>query len=119
MSADIEKMYRRILISEENRSLQTISWRSQPSDKLKEYCLNTITYGTTPASYLATTCLEKLAHEYEKKAPFAAQAIKSDFYMDDLLTGTNKLEDTINLREKVINILSSAGFVNNEIKLNV
>jgi len=84
---------------------------TQPSDKLKEYCLNTITYGTTPASYLAFTCLEKLAHEHEKKDPFAAQAIKSDFYMDDLLTGTNTLEDAIKLREKLINILSSAGFV--------
>lgn len=111
MSADIEKMYRQILISEENRSLQTILWRSQPSDKLKEYCLNTITYGTTPASYLATACLEKLAQEYEEKAPFAAQAIKSDLYMDDLLTGANTIEDAINLRENVINIMSSAGFI--------
>lgn len=84
MSADIEKIYHQILISEENRSLQTILWRSQPRDKLKEYCLNTITYGITPASYLATSCLEKLAHEYEEKAPFPDQVIKSDFYMDDL-----------------------------------
>lgn len=79
MSADIEKIYRQILISEENRSLQTILWRSQPRDKLKEYCLNTITYGTTPASYLATACLEKLAHEYEEKAPFVAQVISQIF----------------------------------------
>lgn len=111
MSADIEKMYRQILISEENRSLQTILWRSQPSDKLKEYCLNTITYGTKPASYLATACLEKLAYEHEEKAPFGAQAIMSDFYMDDLLTGANTIEDAINLREKIMNILGSAGFV--------
>lgn len=111
MSADIEKMYRQILISEENRSLQTILWRSQPSDKLKEYCLNTITYGTSPASYLATACLEKLAQECEEKAPLASQAIKSDFYMDDLLTGANTIADAVNLREKVINTMNSAGFV--------
>lgn len=113
VSSDINKRRKQVITNAQSL------WRSQPSDKLKEYCLNTITYGTTPASYLTTTCLEKLAHEYEKKAQFAAQAIKSDFYMDDLLTGTNKLEDAINLREKVINILNSAGFINNEIKLNV
>ncbi|XP_050064174.1 uncharacterized protein LOC126553022 [Aphis gossypii] len=111
MPADIEKMYRQILISEENRSLQTILWRSQPSDKLKEYCLNTITYGTSPASYLATACLEKLAQECEEKAPLASRAIKSDFYMDDLLTGANTIADAVNLREEVINTMNSAGFV--------
>lgn len=31
--------------------------------------------------------------------------------MDDLLTGTNTIEDAIHLREKIINILSSAEFV--------
>jgi len=55
-----------------------------------------------PTSYLATVCLKKLAQEYEEKAPFAAQAIKSDFYMDDFLSGANTIEDAINLREKVI-----------------
>jgi len=60
---------------------------------------------------LATACLEKLAQECEEKTSLASRAIKSDFYMDDLLTGANTIADAVNLREEVINTMNSAGFV--------
>ncbi|GFW33680.1 uncharacterized protein TNCV_2212121 [Trichonephila clavipes] len=44
-AADIEKMYRQILISDEDCKYQRIVWRATPSDSLKSFELQTITYG--------------------------------------------------------------------------
>lgn len=53
LCADIEKMYRQVLIQDNQKHLQCICWRSSPYDSLKTYTLNTVTYGTTSAPFLA------------------------------------------------------------------
>lgn len=53
MSADVEKMYRQVLIHPDDRRFQRILWRSSDNDSAAEYHLNTITYGTSAAPFLA------------------------------------------------------------------
>ncbi|XP_050534989.1 uncharacterized protein LOC126902010 [Daktulosphaira vitifoliae] len=109
-SSDITKMYRQIIVAEQDRKWQKILWRSKPSEKIEEYHLNTLTYGTSHASYVATACLEKLANENENKYPLASLAIKEDFYMDDYLGGGNSIAEALMLRNDIIKIMNSAGF---------
>ncbi|XP_022182788.1 uncharacterized protein LOC111042467 [Myzus persicae] len=109
LSADIKQMYRQIWVSEKDKNLQKILWRFKPDDEIKEYRLKTVTYGTKPASYIATGCLKKLSDEYKTQYPVASEVIAADFYMDDLLSGANSLEETITLRNNLITILHSAG----------
>ncbi|GBP12586.1 hypothetical protein EVAR_10249_1 [Eumeta japonica] len=47
-------MYRQIEVNESQRPLQQILWRFDPSKPLKSYTLNTVTYGTASAPFLAT-----------------------------------------------------------------
>ncbi|XP_050540356.1 uncharacterized protein LOC126904996 [Daktulosphaira vitifoliae] len=110
LSADIAKMYRQIWVAKKDRVLQKIFWRSQPHEELKEYCLSTVTYGTTSAPYIATACLKKLADENCTKYPSASKAISTDFYVDDYLGGANTIEEAITLRDQIIKITDSAGF---------
>ncbi|XP_050547126.1 uncharacterized protein LOC126908854 [Daktulosphaira vitifoliae] len=58
LSADCEKMYRQIWVSKDHQDLQRILWKSQPDQPIEEFRLKTVTYGTSPASYLATGCLQ-------------------------------------------------------------
>ncbi|XP_030758319.1 uncharacterized protein LOC115884018 [Sitophilus oryzae] len=111
ISGDIEKMYRQVLIKENQRDLQRILWRFDTSDPIGVYRLNTITYGTGPAAYLAVRCLTQLAHDYVDVYPIASQVILRDFYMDDLLTGSDTIQDAIRLRKEIDTILRSAGFI--------
>ncbi|XP_015373225.1 PREDICTED: uncharacterized protein LOC107168354 [Diuraphis noxia] len=92
ISADAEKMYRQVAIANEDCDMQRILWRSTPSQQLESYRLLTVTYGTTPASFLATQCLVVLADQYQTEFPDAFKAIKNDFYMDDLMTGGESKE---------------------------
>ncbi|GJQ86566.1 hypothetical protein Trydic_g15641 [Trypoxylus dichotomus] len=59
--------------------------------------LNTVTYGTTSAPYLAERSLQQVAHENIEKFSAASRVILEDFYVDDLLTGTDNVEEAIHL----------------------
>lgn len=108
ITADVEKMFRQIKVAREDWSLQQILWRSNPKELLRTYNLTTITYGTTPASFLSTYCLITLAEEFKQSHPKASKAIMEDFYMDDLITGTETEEECSQLQRDICMILDSA-----------
>ena len=109
-TADIAKMYRQILIHPQDRDLQRILWRYSPDDPVQEYQLNTVTYGTSAAPYLATRCLKKLAEDNQTEFPRAAQALSQEFYVDDLLSGATTLNEAIQLQQQLTTLLETAGF---------
>ncbi|XP_008189612.1 uncharacterized protein LOC103311696 [Acyrthosiphon pisum] len=81
ITADIEKMFRQIMITPEYCHLQRILWRANP-----------IT----------------LAEEIEKENPKVAEVINRDFYMDDLMTGCDTVEECMQLQRHITVILESA-----------
>lgn len=108
MTADIEKMFRQIMVAPEDQELQRIVWRSRPDEALQLYRLTTVTYGTTAASFMATNCLVSLAEESRESQPEASKIIRRDFYMDDLMTGANTIEECCHLQQIINQILESA-----------
>ncbi|XP_068896106.1 uncharacterized protein [Tenebrio molitor] len=110
LSSDIAKMFRQILMQESHRDYQRILWRDDQSKPLEMYRLKTVTYGTACAPFLAVRSLQQLAHENIQKYPLASKIILRDFYMDDLLTGTNSLNEAIQIRDEITSILKGGGF---------
>lgn len=109
ITADIEKMFRQLLVRESDQHLQSIIWRESPYEPLQEYLLKTVTYGTKAAPYLAMRTLRQLAKDDALKYPLAAAALQNNFYTDDLLTGENTIEATKELQNQLIESLKSAG----------
>ncbi|XP_066141168.1 uncharacterized protein [Euwallacea fornicatus] len=107
---DITKMYRQILVDEHERDLQRIVWRDTPNEEVRHYQLNTVTYGTASASYLATRCLIKISQDVAEQWPRESETIASDFYVDDLLTGSSDLDSLKRLGENIRRILAKYGF---------
>lgn len=111
MTADITKMYRQVMIDENQRDFQMIIWRRSQDEPLQIYRLNTVTYGTASAPFLAIRCLKQLSEIHAKSHPLGSKAVADDFYVDDLLSGADTLEELKSLRQEIILILESAGFV--------
>lgn len=109
LTADIEKMYRQILVHPDDRHFQKIIWRNDKSQSLKIYVLNTVTYGTKSASFSAARTLKRLASDTRDKFPRAAEALSEDFYMDDLITGTDSHDEAIILRDELLEATKQAG----------
>ncbi|KAK7575924.1 hypothetical protein V9T40_012210 [Parthenolecanium corni] len=108
--ADISKMYRQIKVHPEDWPLQSILWRDHPSQPIQVYELTTVTYGTAPASYIATKCLQIVAQQVQESNPDVARAISSEFYMDDLLTGAETVEEAIAKRQIIQSTLDNVHF---------
>ncbi|XP_035206618.1 uncharacterized protein LOC118181557 [Stegodyphus dumicola] len=108
-STDITKMYRQILVEETDRELQRILWKSSSCSPAEIYRLRTITYGTTCAPYLLTRTLEALAEEEQEYFPRASAVLLTDVYVDDILSGSKNLGDTISLQFELINLLNKGG----------
>lgn len=89
VTADIAKMYRQVNIVPEQQNLQRILWRQMGDEQIRQYRLNTVTYGTASASFLATRCLKQVALEIENENPDVSSVILRDFYVDDLITGAS------------------------------
>lgn len=87
-----------------------ILWRNNPNETIKIFKLNTVTYGTASAPYLATRVLSQLASDEENSFPHAAQVLRRDFYVDDVLTGEETFEKALALRDDLMSLLNKGGF---------
>lgn len=67
--------------------------------------LKTVTYGTVSTPFLVTRCLKQLGLVAKSTYPNASRAIIKDFYVDDLLTGVNSVEEIIILYNQINEIM--------------
>ncbi|RLU27172.1 hypothetical protein DMN91_000971 [Ooceraea biroi] len=110
ITADIVKMYRQILIDPSQACLQRVLWRSNIEFPVEVYELTTVTYGTASASYLATRCLKHLADQHEARYPTGSDRVKRDFYVDDLLTRADTLDEVRLIGDEVVELLRLGAF---------
>ncbi|XP_037932602.1 uncharacterized protein LOC119667384 [Teleopsis dalmanni] len=103
-------MYRQILIHHDDRDLQRILRRNDQKKPIKEYNLNTITYGTASAPYLAIKTLFKLAEDERINYPLASETLNEKFYVDDCLGGANTIKECKQVQEELIQLLRKGGF---------
>ncbi|XP_055604005.1 uncharacterized protein LOC129752246 [Uranotaenia lowii] len=108
--ADIKQMYRQILVHEDDTPLQRIVWRASPDAPMWTYELKTVTYGTASAPYLATRVLQQLADDECDQFPEAARVLKRDFYVDDLFSGADSVDEAVHLRKQLHALLIKGGF---------
>ncbi|GFU88884.1 uncharacterized protein TNCV_4445591 [Trichonephila clavipes] len=108
-TTDIEKMFRMINIHPEQTCLQRILWKKGIGEPIKTYELTTVTYGTVSAPYLATRTLKQLAMDEANNFPLAAPVLLSDCYMDDILSGSESIEEVIELQHQLIEMFKTAG----------
>ncbi|XP_059047425.1 uncharacterized protein LOC131842876 [Achroia grisella] len=109
-TADCEKMYRMVMLQEDQQHLQKIVWRDQLMKPLEEYQLCTVTYGTKAAPYLAMRTIKQLASDDAQKYPLAGKILENDLFVDDLVSGAHTIEQAKNIQAEVIDMLKGAGF---------
>lgn len=116
ITADIEKMFRQVLVTPEHRDYQRIIWRESPADDIRVYRLKTITYGMACSPYNAVRTLQQCAYDNygevpdKRQAALARDAIQSSFYVDDFLTSCESVTEAVELARNVDIILSAGKF---------
>ncbi|XP_055549852.1 uncharacterized protein LOC129732734 [Wyeomyia smithii] len=108
--ADIEKMYRQVLINPDDMPLQRIVWRSSTSEPILTYELATVTYGLGPSYFLATRTLQQLAEDEGQSYPLGEAALRKSFYVDDFIGRANSISEATRLRDELTELLGKGGF---------
>lgn len=109
LTADIEKMYRQVLVHPDDRRFQRVFWLNEEG-RIVVYELNTVTFGVAAAPFLAIRTLHQLAEDEKETYPRAAAILQRDLYVDDLLTGADSVEEILGIRDEIISLLRRGGF---------
>ena len=109
-TADIAKMYRQIQIHPSERKFQHILWREAENKPIDEFELNTVTYGTACAPYLAVKCLQTLAQENLPKYPIGAAVALENFYVDDAMHSVETVDEAVTTQIQLRELCTSGGF---------
>ncbi|XP_059045792.1 uncharacterized protein LOC131841489 [Achroia grisella] len=109
LTADIIKMYRMIKIAEEDNDYQRIVWRENINDEIKDYKLLTVTFGTSSAPF-SVRALNQVAYDEGERYPLAAARVAKEFYMDDLMTGGETVQECLQIYHEMNELLMKAGF---------
>ncbi|XP_062713718.1 uncharacterized protein LOC134290572 [Aedes albopictus] len=109
-TADITKMYRQVRVHPDQTSVQRIFWRSNPTERLRVLELQTVTYGTAAAPFLATQSLVQLCEDQGPEFPLAARIVVEDCYVDDVISGTDTIEEAVESCHQLQALLGKGGF---------
>ncbi|XP_071581100.1 uncharacterized protein [Temnothorax nylanderi] len=110
MAADIEKMYRQILVHEEDRDLQRIVWRKEPDGEILDLRLNTVTYGQACAPFLALSSLRQLARDEQARFPKGVSVLLEDSYMDEFYFGADTKAEALEKQKQLGGLCKAGGF---------
>ena len=72
ITADVTKMYRQVRVHKDDRIFQLILWRERPEMAIQIFELNTVTYGTAPAPFLAIRCLKEISNLFKHVYPLGS-----------------------------------------------
>ncbi|XP_055905489.1 uncharacterized protein LOC129940981 [Eupeodes corollae] len=109
-TADINKMYRQIWVTPNDSLYQLILWRDLEGDGVKIYRLNTVTFGTASAPYLAIRTLQQLAADERDDYPIASKIALKNFYVDDVIHGADSVAEALEMQSQLITMLKHGGF---------
>ncbi|XP_055922676.1 uncharacterized protein LOC129953456 [Eupeodes corollae] len=102
-SADITKMYRQIWVTPDDLMYQLVLWRDV---EVKAYRLNTVTFGTASAPYLAIRTLQQLASDERDASKIALK----NFYVDDVIHRADSVIEAVEMQTQLIKMLKKGGF---------
>ncbi|XP_059056265.1 uncharacterized protein LOC131850114 [Achroia grisella] len=108
--SDIVKMYRQIKVEKKHTNFQRLVWRDDPDSDLKHLKLLRVTFGTACAPYLAVRCLHQVAYDDGANYPLATERVLNHFYMDDMLTGCESVEEGKQIYKQMNELLQRGGF---------
>ena len=97
--ADVEAMFRQVLVEPEDRDALRFLWWSNPdlSVEMEEYQMTRHLFGATSSPSVTNFCLRKTAELHKEFDSLAVEMVKCNMYVDYLMKSLNDTNDAIGL----------------------
>lgn len=111
LTTDVTKMYRQVMVQEDQRDLLRIIWRENENEPFRHYRMKRQTYGLKSSAYCCIAALQQCAQiDYKDEYPLASQAVSSSFYVDDGTLGAHFECEAEELYKQLNLMLGKGGF---------
>ncbi|XP_049886588.1 uncharacterized protein LOC126381097 [Pectinophora gossypiella] len=104
-----DKATTKVKVAEEDTDFQRLLWFGDDGN-VQHYRMLRVTFGTASAPYLAVRALQQLAYDEGDVFPAASTRVLQDFYMDDLMTGCESVEEGLKVYREMNDLMSKGGF---------
>ena len=109
-STDVEKMFRQILVTDEDTKYLRFLWRSNTDEPIAHCYMCTLPFGLDCSPFLAERTMQELANREAQNFPEAARVLRENRYVDDIYSGADTIEETIWLRDQLRDLMSKGQF---------
>lgn len=109
-TCDIKSMFTQILVSKKHIDFQRMLWRFSPDEEIKDFRLKRVTFGISSSPYLANRVILQLVADEGARFPLASEVLKRDIFVDDCVTSCKTIEEALELRKQLIELLNLGGF---------
>ena len=111
VSADIAKIFYQVLVAPDDRDLFRFLWRRPGSnDPIAEYAMTVHVFGAVSSPAVCNFALQQLIVDAPVECQEVAFRIKSDFYVDNLLTSFDTVDEGTRVCKSLVKLLDKGGF---------
>ncbi|KRX59619.1 hypothetical protein T06_8900, partial [Trichinella sp. T6] len=111
IQADISKMFLQIRLDPEDKDVSRFLWRNMKEGKRPRiFRFNRVTYGLNCAPFLAMAVLRHHAESNQAEYGKAAENVKRNMYVDDIVLSCEKEEDAIRRIKELRKLMEIGGF---------
>ena len=103
-------MYWEVQLAETDRHLHRFLWRPTPTEDVRDYQMNRVTFGVSSLPHLSVRTLQQTALDHGTLSPIASWHVHASFNVDDLLAGADSPEEAIELHKELRSMLAKEGF---------
>jgi transposase InsO family protein len=107
VKGDIQEMFHRIQILEEDRDALRFFFADTPGGKLKTYRMNRLIFGLICSPFISQYVLRLIANDIINRKPQVANAISEKFYVDDFIKSyknkSEAVDETLSLQIELKN----------------
>ena len=104
--ADIEAMFSRIRLREEDARYHRFLWREKDSDKVDTYQMNRLAFGDTSSPCEAIYITRRTAADFGIGKEEVVKAIEENLYVDDYLDSAESTKEAIHRGKQVKKVLA-------------
>ena len=110
LAADIRKAFLQIRIHDSERDAPRFHWRADAHSEIETYRFTRVLFGLAPSPFLLGEVLEYHLGSWAKKYPEEVERLHRSFYVDDLLTSGQNLQQTQEQKKIAEEIMRDATF---------
>lgn len=108
LTGDIEKMYRMVKVRPEDQRYQRILWYQE--NEIIKLQSTVVMFGQACAPFLAIRTMNELCEIEKDNFPIASNIVKRDCYVDNVATGFSTVDQAIQVRRELSQMLLKGGF---------